>query len=187
MKAMDRHGGTRDTRIMHWHGRARERLAGTVNRAFAEGLLSDRTYDHRLDVLYGDGLVDASRLVGDLTFRGDRRTGMRPMGGGLSHLLYSLRARLRRPLASQSPTMLLVLDDSKGRRLFLGRDSRCDLVLEDPLVSRRHARITFRDGVWTIQDLSSTNGTTLNGRPVGRATLRPGDILGVGQSLIEVD
>jgi pSer/pThr/pTyr-binding forkhead associated (FHA) protein len=83
--------------------------------------------------------------------------------------------------------MLLVLDDSKGSRLFVGRDSRCDLVLEDPMVSRRHARITFRDGVWMIHDLSSTNGTTLNGERVGRATLRPGDILRLGHRLIQVD
>jgi pSer/pThr/pTyr-binding forkhead associated (FHA) protein len=55
------------------------------------------------------------------------------------------------------------------------------------MVSRRHARITFRDGVWMIQDLSSTNGTTLNGERVGRATLRPGDILRLGHSLIQVD
>ena len=187
MMAVDTLAGTRDTRVVYWHGRARERLAGIVNRAFAEGLLSDRTFDHRLDVLYGDGLVDASRLVGDLTLRAHRRTGMPQMRGRLSKPVYSLRARLRRPLTSQSPTLLLVLANSKGPRLFLGRDSRCDLVLEDPLVSRRHARITFRDGVWMVQDLSSTNGTTLNGRSVGRATLRPGDILRMGHSLIQVD
>jgi pilus assembly protein CpaF len=61
------------------------------------------------------------------------------------------------------------------------------VVLGDATVSRRHARLVFRDGGWIIQDLASTNGTRLNGQAVGRACLRPGDQLLLGHQLLRVD
>jgi pilus assembly protein CpaF len=54
-------------------------------------------------------------------------------------------------------------------------------------VSRRHARLLFRDGSWVLQDLQSTNGTTVNGVPVGRCQLRPGDRLIFGTACLRVD
>jgi len=50
-----------------------------------------------------------------------------------------------------------------GERLALsvGRDSSNDIVLPDPKVSRRHARITIQDGKFYVTDLDSTNGTFL--------------------------
>lgn len=47
--------------------------------------------------------------------------------------------------------------------LVLGRDPRCDVVIDHPQVSRTHARITRRDQGWQIEDLDSTNGTFVNG------------------------
>ena len=40
-----------------------------------------------------------------------------------------------------------------------GRDPSCDIVLHRPAVSRRHARLTFRDGARILDDLGSTIGT----------------------------
>jgi pSer/pThr/pTyr-binding forkhead associated (FHA) protein len=79
--------------------------------------------------------------------------------------------------------------DWTGRpgELMVGRSSRCDVVLADPTVSRRHARLRFRDGRWTLEDLDSMNGTSLNGRPVGRCELRPGDRLALGCLSLRVD
>lgn len=49
---------------------------------------------------------------------------------------------------------------------LLGRDPRATIVLGDPHISARHARLVPRDGTWWIEDLGSTNGTAVNDRPV---------------------
>lgn len=56
-------------------------------------------------------------------------------------------------------------DAARTEGLVLGRNSQqCDLLVKDTSVSRRHARITARDGVIEVEDLDSANGTTVNGR-----------------------
>lgn len=62
----------------------------------------------------------------------------------------------------------------------IGRLPSCEVTLDDPSVSRRHARISRTDGQWTVEDLGSTNGLQVNGKPVGRAQLRDGDRLDFG-------
>ena len=84
--------------------------------------------------------------------------------------------------------MLLALDWSGGQgELILGRHDSCDVLLSDPSVSRRHARLSFRDGSWVLQDLDSTNGTLVNGVQVGRCALRPGDRLALGDEQLRID
>ena len=53
----------------------------------------------------------------------------------------------------------------------IGRDPACTIVLRDPLVSRRHARLRVRGGRFTVEDLGSRNGTVVNGRHVKNGTL----------------
>jgi FHA domain/DUF1707 SHOCT-like domain len=48
-------------------------------------------------------------------------------------------------------------------RFTIGRDAGCDMVLPDPTVSRWHAGLRRCGGGWLLDDLGSTNGTTLNG------------------------
>ncbi|WP_244239230.1 FHA domain-containing protein [Corallococcus carmarthensis] len=63
----------------------------------------------------------------------------------------------------------------------IGRTSENDLVLHDHGVSRRHARITARDGRYFAEDVGSANGTQLNGQPLGgEKQLRDGDRITVG-------
>lgn len=69
----------------------------------------------------------------------------------------------------------------------MGRHHGCDVVFDDLSVSRRHARLVFRDGSWVVQDLESTNGTIVNGVQVGRCALRPGDHLVLGDAFLRVD
>src|SRR4051794_11091634 len=88
------------------------------------------------------------------------------------------------------PALLLLTGPSQGQRvelateLTLGRSPSCDIPLEDPKVSRRHARVFLRGGQARIRDLASRNGTTVNGETVtGEALLLPADRIQVGDTL----
>lgn len=63
------------------------------------------------------------------------------------------------------------------RNTSIGRKLDNDLVIQDVLVSRQHAKIVFEDGQFTVYDLDSTGGTYINNKMVARAKLRNGDIL----------
>jgi pSer/pThr/pTyr-binding forkhead associated (FHA) protein len=66
--------------------------------------------------------------------------------------------------------------------LQIGRDPGNDVVLDYPMVSARHARVSYKNGQATIEDLGSTNGTAL-GRPdrkITQAPLRPEDVVFFG-------
>ncbi len=86
------------------------------------------------------------------------------------------------------PAAALSYIDSHGRHTVvlrgdsttLGRLPGQDLVLSDPLVSRRHAVIVQENGDYFVIDQSSTHGTFLNGSRVERAALLPGDELHLG-------
>jgi len=70
--------------------------------------------------------------------------------------------------------------------IFIGRQAECDLALEDIKVSRRHAALASREGVFYLDDLGSTNGTFVNGRRVGRTRILPGDRITLGNSVLEL-
>jgi uncharacterized membrane protein YhaH (DUF805 family) len=69
---------------------------------------------------------------------------------------------------SNGNVVRLTPDFSTGRTSFvIGRNSAdCDLVISDDGVSRRHAELSMTSAGFTIRDLGSANGTTLDGRPV---------------------
>jgi len=67
------------------------------------------------------------------------------------------------------------------RPLVIGR-KRGDLLLDDPLVSGRHAKLSFADGNFVLQDLDSTNGTMVDGRLIRESVLRPGAEITIGAS-----
>lgn len=164
------------------HGASRRQIARTLNAAYEVGLLSGDTFALRVEQLFRQRLIDPRALIGDLTFRA--QSGWRASLGELRGALAGWRASWR-----GKPELLLVLDwnGSEQRVLLIGRHYGCDVVLDDPSVSRRHARVVFRDGGWVLQDLASTNGTTVNGSAVGRCALRPGDHLGLGSERLRVD
>jgi len=63
----------------------------------------------------------------------------------------------------------------------VGRASTNDLTIIDDSLSRQHARLTLVDGVASVEDLGSMNGTQVNGhRITGRQTLKPGDVIRFG-------
>src|SRR5262249_55406179 len=68
------------------------------------------------------------------------------------------------------------------RRVVLGRSRECDIQVEDPNVSRRHAELRQEGSTYWIVDLDSTNGIEVNGRRVKRAKLDDGDTFTVGST-----
>ena len=70
---------------------------------------------------------------------------------------------------------------------IIGRDARCDLALiSDVHLSRQHARFVLEGMSWVIEDGNSTNGITVNGLRVSRQVLSPGDIIGAGDTKLNV-
>ncbi|MGW7631417.1 FHA domain-containing protein [Streptomyces griseoincarnatus] len=101
------------------------------------------------------------------------------------------------PELDASPTRLHVVagPDAGGVHLLhggeirIGRSADADVPLDDPDVSRLHCAVTVgADGRVSVADLGSTNGTTLDGRPVGARPVRltPGALLRIGESALRL-
>ncbi|SFF86873.1 FHA domain-containing protein [Actinacidiphila alni] len=78
----------------------------------------------------------------------------------------------------------------QGGQARIGRSADADVPLDDPDVSRLHCEVAFGpDGVITVADLDSTNGTTLAGRPVGPRPqpFPPGALLRIGESTLRLE
>ena len=83
---------------------------------------------------------------------------------------------------TESPLLIAQNGPLKGQRwtlnkpLLVGRETTCEIVVSDRMVSRFHARITpMAEGV-VLEDLGSKNGTHCNGNPVvGQVALQDGD------------
>lgn len=71
--------------------------------------------------------------------------------------------------------------------IMLGRDPACDIPLMDDLVSIRHAQLTYHHAQWWLEDLTSTNGTTLNDTLVTMPTvITAGDEIKCGSTQLIV-
>lgn len=75
---------------------------------------------------------------------------------------------------------------AEGQEIVVGRSSELDMVLVEEMVSRKHARIALSDGVISIEDLGSTNGTFVNGEKVDHGTLKEGDRVLIGTNILKV-
>jgi pilus assembly protein CpaF len=70
----------------------------------------------------------------------------------------------------------------------VGRVQGNDLMLPKGNVSKRHARLLFRDGRFIVTDLKSTNGTYVNGRKIAQATIvREGDKIYIGDFVLRIE
>ncbi|QRN94828.1 DUF4388 domain-containing protein [Archangium violaceum] len=73
------------------------------------------------------------------------------------------------------------------KQIVIGRSSELDMVLVEDMVSRKHARIIVNGaGQISIEDLGSTNGTFVNGEKVKQATLKEGDRILIGTSILKL-
>lgn len=120
--------------------------------------------------------------------------------GFLGFAIYILMRDLKQQgelLAARQPSPLtltnLVTDGEKPQRylkpvLILGREPSCDFLLDDQTVSSQHARLTYRKQQWWIEDLSSTNGTFLNGEAVTTpVVITHGDELRLGHIGVRIE
>jgi FHA domain len=100
----------------------------------------------------------------------------RPDGRG------ALRLRVLEPAGRRGEVHVI------DRELTVGRGAGCAIVLgDDTYVSQLHARLFQQNGEGYIEDLGSTNGTYVNGKPITGATrLRRGDHVQFGQTVAEV-
>lgn len=93
------------------------------------------------------------------------------------------------PEALTQPATLLVKLHGKGSQqielthesVTIGRKADNTLVIDDPAVSGHHARIVKIQAVFFLEDLKSTNGTTINGQSITRHQLRDADVITIGQ------
>ena len=70
------------------------------------------------------------------------------------------------------------------RRMVIGRSKECDIQIDDPNMSRRHAEVRQEGTAYWIVDLESTNGIEVNGRRLKRAKLDDGDTVTLGSTEI---
>ena len=94
-------------------------------------------------------------------------------------------------VAAGTPTLRLVSGPSAGRvleiqtTLRVGRHPFNEVSLGDPGISRYHCWILLRDGVPSVEDLASANGTYVNGERIrARRGLKSGDVIRVGSTEI---
>ena len=107
-------------------------------------------------------------------------------------MVYSVSDRLAEPLREPDPRRGRARLRVEGRPscsarggAVLGRSRECDVVLDDPNVSRRHAEVRPSGGSWIVRDLGSTNGVKVNGRRIqGPQSLKRGDVIELGTARV---
>ena len=107
--------------------------------------------------------------------------------GDFGHtMVYSTTGARRVESPRRDSRALLVGEDKRtvitGDSFVIGRSRECDLVLDDPNVSRRHAELRREDDGWAVHDLGSTNGIKLNGTRSRGGRLNSGDEITLGVS-----
>ena len=86
------------------------------------------------------------------------------------------------------PKLILKLDGHELQRfavgahaISIGRAADSHIVIDNPAVSARHARVYREGNQFVLEDLNSTNGTFVNDRPIARHTLVEGDAIVVAK------
>lgn len=69
-------------------------------------------------------------------------------------------------------------------RTVIGRGSEADITVDDTGISRKHIEIRWDGSHAQVQDLGSTNGSKLNGAPLGTSILEPDSVISVGRTRI---
>lgn len=93
----------------------------------------------------------------------------------------------------RTPALLLNVTVAGERKQFrqtttfrIGRSADCEVSLQDAHVSRIHARCSFQDGHWWLEDLNSSNGTYVAQQRVTRIELQTGTTVRLGVDGIDL-
>src|SRR6266480_2838961 len=78
-------------------------------------------------------------------------------------------------LTIQLPGLPPVSHVLKDETITIGRMKGNTIVIDDASISLSHAKITRKNGDFLLKDLNSTNGTSVNGQPIGEVKLRDSD------------
>ena len=74
----------------------------------------------------------------------------------------------------------------EGASVTVGRVVQCEIHIDDQAVSRRHCTLSCTAATLVVTDLESANGTFVNERPVKSAAARPGDLIRVGSTVLDI-
>jgi hypothetical protein len=176
-----------------------------------EGALKKELSDYLLEHARSEGLALVTRPT--VEFRTDERLGVgefgiqahliqppdeesgeeEPQQADYGHtMVYSPDREARKLVEPPSSGRAMLVGNGQrtvltGPRVLLGRSRECDMVIDDPNVSRRHAELRRQDDTWIVTDLGSTNGVKVNGRRVEHAVLKPGDEITLGLSRLSFE
>lgn len=154
----------------------RDAVVARLTEGFAAGRLSHDTFMYRM------GAVLKTRRKADLPALHADLPGMPPQPGRAMRpgCPAALLGRLRLTRRNRRPPPL-EFPRGAGDSFTIGRSRDCDLAISDLTVSRVHARLERTADGWLLTDLSSTNGTRVNGwRARGQVPVRGGDVVSFG-------
>jgi hypothetical protein len=153
----------------------RERVAQRLGGACADERTSLETFSARLDLVYSTrNQAELRALLADLPEPNPVGRIVLAATAWVSTWTWRLSDAWNR---ARIPSLSLPATKS----VVLGRSRNCDCVLSDSSVSRRHALLTRQEAGWRIRDLSSFNGTYVNGaRVIDEVEVQPGDYVCFG-------
>lgn len=130
----------------------------------------DLTTTIHLGARQGPGALSSDRLTENLTKLNEEERG------------------IVAKLSSRDGMLIVHRGPGKGSRFLLshstviGRSPESEIFLDDVTVSRKHALVSLTDeGVFTMKDLGSLNGTYVNGKPVAEVSMSSGDEIQIGK------
>jgi putative nucleotidyltransferase with HDIG domain len=104
------------------------------------------------------------------------------MNTTLQHKLNELNLEEKRIAILQFENNTMVTAFLDAPQVVIGRSTEADLHINDKFISKTHARILFDNNSYYIEDLSSRNGTTVNGEPVTHIRLADQDVISLGRT-----
>lgn len=151
-----------------------------------------RLVPHRaqLEAQWRDLLAELGRAIGDPAAAAS--VVLRPDAAVVAGSVVIEAVVDARPPAQQRYVLSVESGPQHGRtfaldgELTVGRSPENDVVLSDPQVSRRHARIFLEDGGVAIEDAGSLNGTYVNGERAGRSRLSANDAIVIGDTKLRL-
>jgi ABC-type multidrug transport system ATPase subunit/pSer/pThr/pTyr-binding forkhead associated (FHA) protein len=138
---------------------------------------------HARVVVQGDRAVleDLGSSNGTFVGQRDQRVQKAPLKSDDVVYLGSLRVPASRLLGAEEAADAAPAVSLRGSSMIFGRHPDCDQVLNYPMISGRHARLSRQGRDLVIEDLGSSNGTFVNGNRIrAPEVIRPGDAIGLG-------